>query len=329
MGPTPPDPSSPDDPPPQLPGIRPAERTRIIAWTWWFLAPRYWGTWVQIGLMSALARLPVGVQERLGRLIGRLFLRLGRSRRHIASTNLRLCFPALDDRGHRALLRRTFESMGISLLETATAWFGRPEARLPNLEVVGMEALDAARADGTGVVLLGGHFATLDLAGALLGEVTDLDVMYRPDGNDLMEYFMQRGRARRYGAVIARKDTRAAVRRLRAGHVLWYAADQDYGPHHSVFAPFFGMPAATVTGASRFAKLGRARAAFISHFRGPEPGHYQLRIQALPDFPSGDDEADARRMNAIIEQEIRRDPAQYLWLHRRFKTRPPGEPGVY
>lgn len=331
---TPPSPAGPDadgarSEGPALPGIRPAERTRIIRWTPRFLSPRFWPTWFQIGLLSLLARLPVGAQTRLGRLLGRLFMLLGGTRRHITETNLRLCFPELDARARRTLMVRTFESLGIGILETATAWFGRPERHLRNLRVEGLEALEAARSGGRGVVLAGAHFATLDLAGALCAERIPLDVMYRPVANELMEYFMQRGRAQRYGAVIARKDTRGAVRRLREGHVLWYAADQDFGPHHSVFAPFFGVPAATVTAGSRFARLGRARVVFVSHFREAEPGHYRLRFQALPGLPSPDEVADATRMNAVIEREIRRDPAQYMWLHRRFKTRPPGEEGVY
>lgn len=316
-------------PPPDAQRFKPPQRTEIIEWEWGFLTPRYWGAWLQIGALAALARLPLSWQYRLGRGLGRIFRRLGGSRRHIAARNLALCFPELDDAAREQLLRATFESIGVSLLETATAWFGRPESLVDRIEIHGLELLEAAQADGRGVLLAGAHFVNLDLAGALLSFVADIDVMYRSHDNRLLEYFIQRGRGARYGAVVSRKDTRGAIRRLRAGRTLWYAPDQDYGPHHSVFAPFFGTPAATLTATSRFARLGAARVMFISHFRGATPGSCELRIRDVPDIPSGNDFADACILNRIIEAEIRRHPEQYLWLHRRFKSRPAGAPDVY
>lgn len=311
-------------PTPDSQRFKPPKRTERVDWTWGFLKPRHWGTWLQIGLLALIAQLPSRWQHRLGRVLGRLFLRVGGTRRHIAERNLELCFPELSEAERAALLRQTFESVGISLTETATAWFGHPERLRDRLDVQGLELLEAALADGRGVLLAGAHFTNLDLAGAMLSIVADIDVMYRIHDDRLMEYFIQRGRGSRYGAVVSRKDTRGAIRRLRAGRALWYAPDQDYGPHHSVFAPFFGVPAATLTATSRFARLGNASVLFISHFRGEVPGSCILRFQPVPGIPGDDDYQDACTLNRIIETEIRRHPDQYLWLHRRFKSRPPG-----
>jgi KDO2-lipid IV(A) lauroyltransferase len=138
-----------------------------------------------------------------------------------------------------------------------------------------------------------------------------------------------RGRQRLYDGVIPRDDLKGAIRSLRRGRTLWYAADQDYGASHSVFAPFFGVPAATITMTTRLARVNDSPVVFFSHFREPN-GRFLLKLSPpLEGYPSGDDVADAARMNLVIEAAIRSHPEQYFWLHRRFKTRPPGESSPY
>jgi Kdo2-lipid IVA lauroyltransferase/acyltransferase len=293
-------------------------------------APRYWPTWVGIGAMRLTAALPLRFQFAIGRLLGAAFYRVARRRRHIASTNLELCFPELDAKQRQRLVRAVFRSTGIGAVETAIAYFRPLEPLKPRVEVEGIEHLNAAKAEGRGVILIGAHFATLDLAGGLLALFTDIDVMYRRSKNPVAEYVMRRGRHQHFEAVIERGDTRAVLRRLQANRTIWYAADQDYGRKHSVFAPFFGQPAAAITATSRLARFNGSPALFLSHFRDEASLTWSLHFSPiLEGFPSGDDVADATRINALIEQEIRRHPEQYLWIHRRFKTRPEGEARPY
>ena len=287
-------------------------------------------TWLVVGLAWCAVRLPLRVLMRVGIVVGWLGQCFASRRAHITDVNLQLCFPELGERPRRALRTQVFRSTGIALIETAIAWLA-PVAQLrARTQINGLALITDAQAAGHGVLLLGAHFSTLDIAGALLAEQLDLDVMYRPNKNSVIEALMRRGRARLYGGVLLRGDVRTAVRRLRDGRVLWYAVDQDFGRKHSVFAPFFGVPAASLSAAARFAKASNARVLFFSHYRSERPWRWQLNIQPLPDvFPTDDAVHDASVVNAMIESQIRIAPEQYLWLHRRFKTRPVGEPRPY
>lgn len=292
-------------------------------------APRNWPTWAGVGVAWLACRLPLRWQIALGKALGYLGWRLGRRRRRITETNVRLCFPELSDPQRADLVRRIFRSAGIGLMETVHAWL-RPVDRLADrLECHGLDALRAAEAEGRGVLLAGVHFLTLDFTGALLAARVDFDVVYRSHRNAVIEWLMVRGRRRVYGAVIERADLRQAARRLRAGKTVWYAADQDYGRRHSVFAPFFGRPAATLIATSRLARMNRSPVVVYTHFRDAARQTWSVHFQRMQDFPSGDDVADATRLNEVVEAEIRRHPDQYLWLHRRFKTRPDGQESPY
>jgi len=292
-------------------------------------APRYWPTWFGVGVMWFVAQLPLRAQFGLGRAIGAIGYRFARGRRHIARTNIALCFPELDPGAREALVRKTFTSTGIGGVETAVAWFGDIGRFDGRVTFEGLETLTAAQRRGRGVMLIGAHFSTLDLAGALLSRAVDLDVIYRYNKNPVIEWAMRHGRERRFREVIERSDTRAVLTRLKGGHTIWYAADQDYGRKVSIFAPFFGVPAATITAASRFARFNSSPAVFISHFRDAATRTWSLHLREIEEFPGSDEVEDARRINDVIEREIRRHPDQYLWLHRRFKTRPEGEPRPY
>jgi KDO2-lipid IV(A) lauroyltransferase len=153
-----------------------------------------------------------------------------------------------------------------------------------------------------------------------------MDVTYRPHKNPLFETLMFRARQRLYGAVIDRGDVRQTLRSLQEGHTVWYAPDQDYGAKHSVFVDFFGVPAATITATTRFAAFNDSAVIFFSHHRLPDDSGYHLDFSApLQDYPSGDEHADAARINAVIEAAVRQHPEQYLWLHKRFKTQAAGK----
>ncbi len=290
-----------------------------------FLGPRYWPTWLGFGVIWLAAQLPFALQIQIGKGLGWLSYWFARERRHICQTNIALCFPELTEAAQQRLVRDTFVSNGIGVMEVGLAWCRRPQDFRDRVQVSGLEHLVEASARGKGILLVCAHFTTLEFAGSLLSLFHPMDVTYRPHKNPLFETLMYRARARRYGAVIERGDVRAALRSLQQGHTVWYAPDQDYGRKHSVFVRFFGVQAATITATSRFAAFNDSAVVFFSHYRSADNSRYYLRFSAaLEDYPTGDETADAQRINDVIEAAIRAHPEQYLWLHKRFKTQAEG-----
>ncbi|HHI93105.1 MAG TPA: LpxL/LpxP family Kdo(2)-lipid IV(A) lauroyl/palmitoleoyl acyltransferase [Gammaproteobacteria bacterium] len=295
-----------------------------------FLHPRYWLTWLGLGALWLLSRLPFTLQMRLGSLLGMLMYHLARRRRHITRCNIGLCFPELDSAAQQMLIRKTFRSAGISLMETGLAWWGRDKVLARRVQVEGLEHLQRATALGKGVLLLGAHFTSLEISGRLLARFHPCAAMYRKHDNPLFEAIIKHSRETHLDKIISRRDMRGMVRALREGTVVWYATDQDFGPRNSVFAPFFGIQTASLVMTSKLARLSGAPVVpFFSQRLDDDSGYKLILLPALTDFPSGDDVADAARINAIIERQVRKVPDQYLWLHRRFKTRPEGESGLY
>lgn len=293
--------------------------------------PRWWPTWLGIGVMWLVAQLPIRFQWWLGKMVGLLAWKLAKSRRHITEVNIRLCFPELNEQQQTALVRNAFIANGIGLMELGIAWFRNPAKLTGMTRIHGIEHFEKALEAGKGVLLLGGHYSTLDLGGSLVTEYIEADVMQRDHNNPLMNAVMTRARGRRYGTVLGARDLRGLFRSLKKNRAVWYATDQDYGRKDIVFAPFFGIPTGTITATSRIAERSGCKVVPFSHFRRDDKPGYDIYFHpALENFPSGDDLDDATRINAVIEQEIRKAPDQYLWMHRRFKTRPDREdPGFY
>ncbi len=295
-----------------------------------FLKPRYWIVWLGIGLIRVVCVLPPGARWLVGSFLGRVAYYLAHRRRHIVTVNIRLCFPRLSDAELTQLVKDNFRSSGISLVETALAWFRQADKFQSPIDIYGLEHLKEAQAQGKGVILLGMHLSSLDFCGAVLASHLPFDIMYRRNKNKLLEAVMTRGRRRHFPLAIERSDVRQVIKRLRQGHIVWYGADQDYGRKHSIFVPLFDIPAATITATSRIAKITRSPVVFFSHYRHLDSGHYAIHLRpSLDNFPSKDQYADCVRINALIEEAIRVSPEQYWWLHRRFKTRPDGEPRPY
>lgn len=295
-----------------------------------FLAPRYWPLWLGFGLLRLLIILPYRWLLLLGGLLGQLMYLTIPRRRRIAATNIRLCFPALSASEQQALVKASFRESGISLFEIGLSWWGshRQLQRLCRIE--GLQHLDAARQQGKGVILLSAHFSCLEIGGRLLARHTPFYVMYKYHRNPLFEAMMKHSREGYYLGAIERSDARSLIKTLKADHACWYALDQDFGTINAVFAPFFGIQAATLTATSRFARITGAAVVPFFVRRCEDGSGYQLTLlPALENFPSGDDQADATLTNHLIETEVRKAPAQYLWLHRRFKSRPEGEDNVY
>lgn len=292
--------------------------------------PRYWPTYLAITAMRASAWLPWRCKLALGRLIGLAAWRFAGRRRHITETNIRLCFPELDPAAQARLVKQSFLANGIGIFETATGWCRDPEHLRHRVTFKGQEHMARVQAEGKGALIIGIHFSTLDLGGALHSLFFPADVVYRPHDNPVFERFMTRARNGIFGTAIDRHDLRGVVRRIKAGHHVWYSPDQDFGRDASVFAPFFGVEAASIKLTAKIAKMTGAPVMPLIFHRNPDNRTYSLEyLPALDNFPSGDEVADAARINAVIEAAIRRHPEQYLWMHRRFKTRPRGEAKIY
>lgn len=289
--------------------------------------PRHWPAWLAIGLLWLLAHLPRPISYALGAGVGNVFYRFAKDRRHICEVNLRLCFPELSDADREVLIRKTMRNQGIGLMETLRVWFLAPDKLGVEFELVGGEHLEIGE-DGAGIIVLGTHFTSLDVSGTLIGYKYPTDSFYRKHKNPVFEYILSRSRGR-YGEPIHRRDIKRALRRLREGRRLYYLPDQDYGRKSAEFVPFFGVMAATTIGTSTLARSGRARVVFAQQQRLDGGRRYRVEIIPLDNFPSGDPAADARAINALLEDNIRLVPDQYMWVHRRFKTRPDGEARVY
>ena len=285
-------------------------------------APRHWPVWLGVGLCMALARLPWHVQRSLGAAVGWLALRLLPDRREAARTNLALCLPELDAGAREALLRANFRDVGIGLFEFARAWWGSITPMQAHVQVEGLEHLAAARAGGRGVIIVSGHFVTLELAARLMCEHAPLAGMYRPHATGPMEWAVRRGRLRYAQAMFTREELRPALRHLKDGGLLWFAPDQDTRRGDSVYVPFFGRSAYSLTSTHQLARLSGAAVLGFAHVRLPD-GSYRLRLTpALEHFPSKDPVADTARVIACIEAMVRDAPDQYLWIHRRFRRQP-------
>lgn len=293
-------------------------------------SPRYWPTWLAVAALWCITRLPFAWQLGIGRLLGFLIRLFAAERRRITGINLELCFPELPVAERRRLAARHFLALGIAVVEIALSWWG-PERRLRRLvSVSGLEHLQQALRKGKGVLLLSAHFTTLEIGGRLLALHTPFHVLYRTHKNPVFDGLMKRSRTRLYEQAIERGDLHAVLGSLKQNHAVWYAPDQDFGSANSVFVPFFGVPAATLTATSRLARIsGAAVVPFFPARLSGARGYKLTLYPALEDFPGTNLEADSARIMRLIESEIRKYPEQYIWVHRRFKTRPPGAAPVY
>jgi KDO2-lipid IV(A) lauroyltransferase len=296
-----------------------------------FLHPRYCITWFWLGLWRLVTVLPYRVLLFLGQIIGIFLYLLPTRRKHIARINIELCFPELNKAAQTSLLKDNFLSMGIALMEVGMAWWWSKERLQKLVKVEGLENLD--RATNEGVILLGMHFTTLEIGGAALTSAIEIDGMYKSHSNPVYDYIQLKGRVSHNidGCnLFDRRDMRGTLKCLKAGRVLWYLPDQDYGLNQSLFAPFFGIQAATVHATSRMAKQTNASVIPVSFTRLPGAKGYKVTIEsALQNFPSDDALFDTTRINQLIEKYVRQQPEQYLWVHRRFKNRPNGEKDYY
>lgn len=302
-------------------------RSRRAAGPW---SPIYWPHLAGLGLLWCISKLPWRAQLACGRAVGRLAFRLARERRHVVMCNLKLCFPELSAQQRHALGRSHFESVGMGLVELGMSWWSPDSYLRGRLTIDGHEHLRAAQREGRAVILLSCHMTSIDICGRLFSPHADFDVLYRRHQIPIVDRIMCRHRSRFFHQAIRRDDIRGMIRALRRGRAVWYAPDQSYRGKYSVIAPFFGQAAPTNPGTARIAGMTNAVVIPLHMERRLDSGGYHISLsEPLRDFPSGDPEIDAARINQVFEDLIRRCPAQYLWLHRRFKKRPPGYADAY
>jgi len=279
--------------------------------------------------MRAIAPLPLPWLRALGSVVGRVLFVLARSRRHVVLTNLRLCFPQWSQARRLEVARRSFILFSQALLDRAWVWHAPPEVARRRIRLVG--AVDELRRDRA-VIGFGPHFYGMDAGGCAVMQqaLARGSTIYTRQSNPAVDAWLRAGRLR-FGDVILLSRTdglKPIIRSLREGRSLYLLPDMDFGPEESIFVPFFGVPAATVPSMSRFASLGRAPV--VPVVTRLTPDGYEVQVHpAWTNYPSGDLEADTRLMNERLEGYIREMPEQYYWVHKRFKTRPPGKPSVY
>ncbi|HDG1672285.1 TPA: LpxL/LpxP family Kdo(2)-lipid IV(A) lauroyl/palmitoleoyl acyltransferasee [Kluyvera cryocrescens] len=305
--------------------------TQLPKFTAALLHPRYWLLWMGVGLLWLVVQLPYPVLYRLGNAMGRLAMRLMKRRAQIAYRNLELCFPEMSEAERHQMAVKNFESVGMGVIETGIAWFW-PTARVNRwMDASGLEHIRAVQESGRGVLLIGIHFLTLEMGARMFGIHNPGIGVYRPNDNPVIDLLQTRGRMRSNKDMIDRKDLKGMVRALKNGEIIWYAPDHDYGPRASVFAPLFAVKdAATTSGTWMLAKMSKACVVPFVPRRKPDGKGYELIILPPECNPPLDDaETTATWMNKIVEQCIMMAPEQYMWLHRRFKTRPEGVPSRY
>jgi KDO2-lipid IV(A) lauroyltransferase len=295
-----------------------------------FAHPRYWPTWLLLALLRACVPLSLRAARTIGALLGWAFFISNGKRRRIARQNLRLCFPELSSRRRAVLLRKHFLMTGRSYADLGfLAWAST--ARIERkIRVLGLEHLRAQNTHGGRVIMLVPHCLGVNLGGVLAGH-HPMFSMFKPQRNALLDWFLNKARMRFGCQLLARKQgMRPVLRALNQRMAFYYIPDEDFGPGRSVFAPFFGVRAATLPTLGRLAKLTDAAVipVFVRMLPGNEGAEVVLK-SPLKDFPSGDRVKDAARMNAVLEESIREMPEQYMWTFKLFKTRPDNAPSPY
>ncbi|MCW8983610.1 MAG: LpxL/LpxP family Kdo(2)-lipid IV(A) lauroyl/palmitoleoyl acyltransferase [Gammaproteobacteria bacterium] len=296
-----------------------------------YLAPRHWLTWIGLGLLRLVVLLPYPIMMWLGGLLGQLMYGLMRCRRSVAATNIDMAFPQLSEPERKALIVEHFRNSGRTIIESALSWWGKKERLNKLAHIHNLEYLTEAAAKGKGVVLLSAHFTSFEIAARLLTDRHPLQFLYKEQkGNPLFESYTTYRRLHYFARAITHHDLRGMIRGLKEKLTCWYLPDQDFGTNQSLFAPFMGVSTSTITTTSRIARMSGAVVVPYFPLRRHDGSGYDIHIlPPLENFPSGDELADASLINQLIETYVKQEPAQYLWMHRRFRTRPDNAPSPY
>lgn len=297
---------------------------------------RYIPTWIGLFFIRLICFFPYAIAIHFGKVVTFIVNHLITERRRIAKTNIALCYSEKNKTQQQQLLNSTMTANGTGAMEGLYSWWANDKQVLPRTEIKGLQLLEQAKAEGRGVILLGMHFTTLDFCGRALAQTTPLDTMYKTQSNSAVDYCLKKSRLKYYNNVLERYEMRRLIKNLKQQHVVWYACDQDFGRKNSVFAPLFGIEAATLATLGRLLKITKAKPLMCKHFRNSSYGlsksKYIIEIydpfteEALTD----NDQRNAELINQAVELAINDNPEQYFWVHRRFKRRPnSSDPKIY
>ena len=293
-----------------------------------FIHPKYFPTWILILLMRVGVFIPFRLQVFFGRIIGKLIYPVMTELRKTAYSNISNCFPEKKQPQVTLLVKQHFEAIGISLFETANAYYASDRKIKKMLTINNEQHFTEAQKKEGGIILLCSHFMSLMLGSRALLINHTIANIYRPQNNKLFDQVMVKGYVKNGAVMIKSTDTRSIMKAINNSLPIWYAPDQDLGRNNSIFAPLFGIQTATASATSRLAKINNTRVIPYSFIRSKH-GYKMSFEKPLKNYPSGDAFKDASKTNQILEKQILKNPEQYLWIHRRFKTRPEGEENFY
>ncbi len=293
-----------------------------------FYHPKYFPTWILVFLMRLSVFLPFSTQVFFGKIIGKLLYPIMSELRKVAYTNISNCFPEKRQSQVTTMVKRNFEAVGISFFETANAYYASDSKIKKTLTIENEYFFTNALKKEGGIILLCSHFMPLMLGSRALLIKHKIANVYRPQNNKMFDQIMVNGYQKNGAVMIKNTDTRSIVKALSNSLPIWYAPDQDLGINNSIFAPLFGIQTATASATARLAKNNNTRVIPYSFVR-TDQGYKMTFQEPLDNYPSGDAFNDAKITNKILEKQILKNPEQYLWIHRRFKTRPEGESDLY
>jgi len=294
-------------------------------------ALQYWPTWVGLGLIRLLSVLPLPLLHQMGGLIGVLTFHLHRARRRVAYINIKLCFPKLNEKERWKLVKDNFREIGKGVMSTGVNWFASDARHERLFTVEGKEIIERLKTEKRNIILLAPHFVSLEIGGIYVSKYYPTVSMYQFAKNRCMDHAVRKGRSRHGAELVERGESlRKLVRRIREGRLFYYLPDQDPGRRGGVFVPFYGIQTATFPMLSRFARMSNAVVVPCLTTQLPRGKGWRLRfLEPIDNLPTKDEVADTAKMNQVIEQAIESMPAQYFWVHKRFKSRPTGESSFY
>lgn len=298
--------------------------------SYFFKRPQYWFGLIFMSVCWLIGKSPLKVQLFLANVIYWLLTNVSKRRKRIAEINLRLCFPEKSDTEIQQLLQKNLKQTAFGIVEIAACWFSNLGSRKKQTMISGQQNLEAALSKGKGVILLSFHLTDLEIGGCLLGEHFPITAMYKPNKNPLIERMMCVGRLKHIKALLKQDDVRGTIKALKKNQIVWYASDQNNAGKSSLFVPFFGIQTATITATTKFAQLTGATVVPFTQRRSEDGRSFELSLHpCLEHFPGETPEIDAIRINRFLEDYLNSHPENYLWLHQRFRTRPPGEAKIY
>lgn len=307
-----------------------SDKTNQSVFTPAFLSPVYWPTWIGIAILWLLSRLPYDTQLWVGRGIGKLAWHILPSRKRATLTNISIAFPDKTETEKQHIAATVYDHVGMSIAEGASLWFRPVEFYSNRFELVGAENLEVALALNKGVILLQAHFSLLEMNAAILGPRYPVSAVFDPPKNDLFSAFLISRRKRFLQALIDNRQMRQMVRKLKEGEIVWYSPDQSVSRSHGgIETTFFSHPVLTTAGTRRIASMTGAAIVPLLPTRHGNTGRYTLKIEPPITIDTKDDTLATQTVNDLFEEQVRSQPEQYFWMHKRFKPPSPNHSNPY